>query len=146
MKNNLLNPTKTQIKQRNQLWAEALIKNKKKATGGMYKNGGRCCLAVAQNVAKECGVEIPDDPNDEGYIDKDAFPHQNVIDFFGWDGVNPDLVYPITGGISEYCASDLNDGECFSANGSNGMSHKRIAECVLNTFVHPKKPKWTFTI
>tara|TARA_R110002167_G_scaffold98020_3_gene258258 strand:- start:1334 stop:1771 length:438 start_codon:yes stop_codon:yes gene_type:complete len=140
---NLLNPTKAQIKYRNRLWSAALRKNKKKATSCMYDEvGGRCCLAVAQDVAIQQGVHIPDDELDAGYEDKESYPHENVEKFFGWDSFTPTLLTSNAGGDS---APDLNDAVRFS-NGVKewGMTHKRIAECVDNTFVHPKNPKWTF--
>ena len=136
MKKNLLNPTPSQIKYRNRLWADALLKNKKKATHCMRDGkGGSCCLAVASTVAKNAGVNIPKDPEDSGYYDYENFPHDNVVQFFGWDIEDPLLIKP--DGERE-CASILNDDNKYSINGSNGMSHKKIAECVMNTFVNPK--------
>jgi hypothetical protein len=141
MKNTLLNPTPAQVKHRNRLWAKALVKNKKKSVGKMYCNGGRCCLAVAQNVAIECGVDIP-----KNYDDDDV-PHEFVAKFFGWSRRNPILSFPRKENfIDEGQASELNDDNLYSKNGSHGMPHKKIAECVLNTFVHPSKKKWSFTI
>jgi hypothetical protein len=144
---NLFNPTEGQIKRRNRLWAQALLKNKKKAICQMYENGGRCCLAVAQDVAIECGVDIPKNYDDDG------MPHNLVAKFFGWDGGNPSLFFPRKDFISPQKtftdrthASELNDDNVYSQNGSHGVSHKKIAECVLNTFVHPSKKKWSFTI
>ena len=119
---NLYNPTPAQIKYRNRLWAEALKKNRKKAKNAMYRNGGRCCLAVAQNVAIEHGVDV--DKRKCGDV-----PHEEVARFFGWGSVTPYLLTP-TGAIRT--ASDINDGY----NGEE-LSHAKIAECVLNTFVHP---------
>lgn len=137
---NLLNPTPQQVKIRNRMWAEALIKNKKKTTGKMYCDGGRCCLAVAQNVAIANGVDIP--KNYENY----GFPHNDVVQFFGWDNENPRLFIATQFGLSSIEASDLNDEKIYSANGSLGMSHKKISQCVMNTFVHPSKKKWSFQI
>ena len=58
-KTDLLNPTPAQVKHRNRLWVDALLKNKRKARGEMYNhNRGRCCLAVAQDVAYSCGLDI----------------------------------------------------------------------------------------
>jgi hypothetical protein len=147
MKKQLFDPTPAQVKHRNRLWADALLKNKKKAIGLMYFNGGRCCLAVAQNVAIECGVDIPKNYDDSG------MPHEFVAKFFGWGDINPALFFPRKNFISpkktftdKTQASGLNDNNDYSQNGSNGMSHKKIAECVLNTFVHPSKKEWSFKI
>ena len=41
-KTDLLNPTPAQVKHRNRLWVDALLKNKRKARGEMYCDGGRC--------------------------------------------------------------------------------------------------------
>jgi hypothetical protein len=141
MKQELLNPTLQQIKHRNRLWVEALRKNKKKAKGEMYDgHGGRCCLAVAQDVAMANGVELDEDDFD------DAEPHVCVSEFFGWGSVNPSLFIPSKseGNIKENAVL-LND-EWENGTPTLGMSHKRIAECVENTFVHPSKKKWSFTV
>lgn len=113
---NLLNPTKAQIKHRNELWAKALQENEKKAVGVMYDGeGGRCCLAVAQDVAVSCGLEL------EFGIDS-FLPDVNTTKFFGWNDIIPLLDYA-KGGHKH--ASLLNDG---------GASHKQIAGMVLRTF------------
>jgi hypothetical protein len=138
---NLLNPTPQQIKYRNQLWADALMKNKKKATGDMYDNGGRCCLAVAQDVAIKCGVDAL-----RGDEFVDGTPDMDVARFFGWATNTPDLCIPSDGGSSTESAVELNDSTTYSFGTSNGMSHKKIAECVLNTFVHPKNKVWSFKL
>jgi len=135
---NLLNPTKAQIKYRNRLWATALRKNKKKARGRMCEAGGRCCLAVAQDVAIAHGVEVDDEYDECEYI-----PFESVGDFFGWETNIPNFKLP-DGTVEE--SAYVNDSNIYNANGSKGMSHKRIAECVENTFVHPKTPKWTFKL
>jgi hypothetical protein len=142
MKTDLLKPTKAQIKNRNRLWAEALRKNNKKAKECMYDgNGGRCCLAVAQDVATEKGVKIPED-----YEVDEGEPHSYVSDFFGWNTTNPTLVIPREGSfLDQECAVTLND-DWDNGTPTRGMSHKRIAECVENTFVHPSKKKWSFTV
>lgn len=149
-KNSLLDPTPAQIKHRNRLWVDALMKNKKKATGTMYKpDGGRCCLAVAQDVAKSCGVQF-DETGDDG------FPEFEVSQFFGWGDKNPTLHLPNGAKLN---AADINDGSMdleeklpktiksdvkFGAKAKEkGLSHKEIAICVLNTFVRPSKKKWT---
>lgn len=150
-KNSLLEPTPAQVKVRNRMWAEALIENKRKARDGMYnKNGGRCCLAVAQDVAISCGLEIED--KDAG----DGFPVSEVADFFGWGTTNPHLELPHGRTL---CASEINDGDsdldeklpkgtkCDIQFGTKaykkGLSHKEISLCVLNTFVRPSKKVWT---
>ena len=133
---NLLNPTPQQVKLRNKMWADALRKNKKKATNSMYDNGGRCCLAVAQNVASACGVNVDKSGSN-------SQPDDLVGDFFGWYSDNPYLDLP---NETSQEAATVNDDDRYAANGSRGMSHKRIAECVENTFVHPSKKKWTFKL
>lgn len=146
MKTDLLKPTKAQIKNRNRLWAEALRKNNKKAKECMYDgNGGRCCLAVAQDVATEKGVKIP-----EEYEVDEGSPHSYVADFFGWDTTNPILFIPraceiFTKNNAQENAMALND-DWDNGTPTRGMSHKRIAECVENTFVHPSKKKWSFNV
>lgn len=138
---NLLNPTPAQIKYRNRLWADALMKNKRKANGWMCDSkGGRCCLKVAEDVAIACGVKVD---RFDSYT-----PHDNVSDFFGWKENNPHLELP-NGETEE--AAGINDG-VMSKHTTNknilkhGVTHKKIAECVMNTFVHPSKKKWTFKL
>ena len=125
---NLLNPTPAQAKYRNRLWAKALRENKRKARRTMKDlHGGRCCLRVAEDVAIECGVEIK--------LRKSKLPSYKVSCFFGWGAFNvPSLNLP-DGTIMS--AAEINDdlNDC-------GLSHKQIAECVENTFVHPKNQKW----
>lgn len=138
---NLLSPTVAQVKFRAKLWVEALRKNPRKATGAMYKNSGRCCLAVAQDVAKECGVSI-------GSEDEN-FPTENVRKFFGWESRTPELfVLRDDGTVDSECSVDLNDGlNCGKVKyDTKGLSHKQIAECVGNTFIHPSKKKFSFKI
>lgn len=148
MKTTLLNPTPAQVKHRNRLWVEALLKNKRKARGEMYnQDGGRCCLAVAQDVAISCGLDI-------GYKkNSDSFPHNNVADFFGWGNTNPWLKVVINDKIIDHQASSLNDGGDWDGMdisnqkiADKGLSHKQISECVMNTFVHPSKPKQSFKL
>jgi hypothetical protein len=148
MKNkNLLDPTPAQIKHRNRLWAEALLKNKRKARGEMYSNkGGRCCLAVAQDVAISCGVEV--------YGVSDDLPDDDVCAFFGWDDNNPFLTAVVNGEAKRNAASALNDGTEYVGSvvindkkiKDKGLSHKQISELVMNTFVHPNKVKQSFKI
>lgn len=144
-KTDLYNPTRAQIKYRNRLWANALLANKKKARTEMYdEHGGRCCLAVAQDVAISCGVENIDKKVNTQY------PHMSVASFFGWDSNVPDLKYKDVDGFE--CteeAAQLNDGILNTMDvkfKDKGLSHKQIAECVLNTFVRPANPKYTFKV
>ena len=150
MKTNLLKPTPAQVKHRNRLWVNALLENKRKARRGMHDNdGGRCCLAVAQDVAIACGAL-----DSSLRKDNDTFPHESVCEFFGWGTNNPKLKVKINGKIVEEEASTLNDGHTDFAGceikdpkmNKKGLSHKQIAECVLNTFVRPSKPKQSFKI
>lgn len=145
MKNDLLNPTPAQIKSRNRKWAEALLLNKRKARNMMKDcEGGRCCLDVAQEVAISCGLVV-DKAERSAYL-----PTDSVRSFFGWGNENPPLILP---NGKEVGASEINDGKAtftkFTQNNQfkeTGLPHKKIAECVLNTFVHPKKQKWTFKL
>jgi hypothetical protein len=150
-KTNLLNPTPAQIKHRNRLWVDALMKNKRKARGEMYNhNRGRCCLAVAQDVAYSCGLDIERKAGDGN------FPHDSVGEFFGWDTNIPLLTVVMNGKPRAMAASTLNDGlgnetdpDVLVHNAKlihKGLSHKQIAECVLNTYVHPTKIKQSFKI
>jgi hypothetical protein len=146
-KKDLLNPTPAQVKSRNRLWAEALLKNKRKARGEMYGDkGGRCCLAVAQDVAISCGLEV-----DRVY---DSLPADAVGMFFGWDSDNPSLTVVVDGETERNVASALNDGAAYVGSVAikdkkireKGLSHKQISEIVMNTFVHPSKVKQSFKI
>ena len=146
-KKNLLDPTPAQIKSRNRLWAEALLKNKRKARGEMYGDkGGRCCLAVAQDVAISCGVEVV------GVYD--SLPTDDVCMFFGWGADNPMLTVVVDGVTERNVASALNDGRPIIGSApikdkkivEKGLSHKQISELVMNTFVHPSKIKQSFKI
>lgn len=146
-KKDLLNPTPAQVKYRNRLWAEALLKNKRKARQEMYDGkGGRCCLAVAQDVAISCGVEV------DGVYD--GLPADDVCKFFGWGFNNPSLTAVVNGEIKSNAASALNDGPPTIGTTlikdkkivEKGLSHKQISELVMNTFVHPSKIKQSFKI
>jgi hypothetical protein len=146
-KKDLLNPTPAQVKHRNRLWAEALLKNKRKARIRMYSNkGGRCCLAVAQDVAISCGMEV-----DGVHY---SLPADAVGMFFGWDSNNPFLTVVVNGETKRNTASALNDGtpsiDCTFIKDKKikekGLSHKQISELVMNTFVHPSKIKQSFKI
>lgn len=142
---NLLTPTPAQIKFRAKLWVDALRNNKRKATGKMYAcKGGRCCLAVAQDVAISCGVPA----NKEG---DDSFPDDKVRRFFGWTSKTPDLVVLKSDDeeVGVECSVDLNDGVPDSFNRkfkTKGLSHNQIAECVENTFIRPSKKEFSFKI
>ena len=150
-KTDLLNPTPAQVKHRNRLWVDALLKNKRKARGEMYNhNRGRCCLAVAQDVAYSCGLDIERKAGDG------SFPDDSVCEFFGWGANNPRLTVVMNGVHKVMPASTLNDGLGDETDSdlvvhdaklnSKGLSHKQIAECVLNTFVRPTKIKQSFKI
>lgn len=144
-KKNLLNPTPAQVVYRNRLWAQALLANHDKEgknKSSMYNNGRRCCLAVAQDVAHQCGL-----PNYKGF--HSSYPHRDVARFFGWLKTAPMLnVQRKDKTIKAESAIDLNDG-VISANKKyhlHGLSHRQIAECVMNTYVHPSKPKFSFSV
>lgn len=148
-KTNLLNPTPAQIKHRNRLWAKALLQNDRKARGEMHDiHGGRCCLAVAQDVAIQHGVFDPSLRK----ID-DSFPHDAVCRFFGWKTNNPSLKVNVDDKFVQEEASTLNDGDINFAGidienskiRRKGLSHKQIAECVLNTFVR-SEPNQSFKV
>lgn len=146
-KKDLLNPTPAQVKYRNRLWTEALLKNNRKARGEMYDSkGGRCCLAVAQDVAASCGVSI---------VGKDdSFPTHEVSKFFGWTNCEPELTVMFDGKATMISAASLNDGTSHIDStfikdkkiSRKGLSHKQISELVMNTFVHPSKVKQSFKI
>jgi hypothetical protein len=137
---NPTNPTPQQVVYRNRLLAEALRKNPKKATGQMRKGGGRCCLQVAEDVAISCGLDI------ERSISDDAYPHYEVSAFFGWSDVKDNIFKcPIGDKIESKEPAELNDNTWYNGK-AKGLPHSKIAECVENTFVHPKNPKWSFTI
>jgi hypothetical protein len=113
----------------------------------MYgEKGGRCCLAVAQDVAISCGVEV------DGVYD--GLPDNDVAEFFGWDSDNPSLTVVVNGEIKRDAASALNDGTTSIGSApikdkkikEKGLSHKQISELVMNTFVHPSKVKQSFEI
>lgn len=141
----LLSPTPAQVKFRNRKWVEALIKNKRKARSQMYDcKGSRCCLAVAQDVAHELGLE-----NYKGY--SDGVPHPNVAKFFGWDSNQPSLNIMSNKKWIEMSAVELNDGIDYLETKNRkfqklGLSHGQIAECVLNTFVRPSRKKASFSL
>jgi len=133
-KKDLLNPTPAQVKYR-------------KARGEMYDDkGGRCCLAVAQDVAISCGVEVV------GVYD--GLPAEDVCVFFGWERDNPVLTAVVNGETKRNVASALNDGPRYVGSVAikdrkikeRGLSHKQISELVMNTFVHPSKIKQSFKI
>lgn len=129
-------------RKRAQLWAKALRESKRKNRNEMRDDkGGRCCLAVACDVAYANGLERTAATESLG------MPSTIVKEWFGWEYINPKLKLP--GGIKEN-ASAINDG----SDGYNdlnhthipkrGYTHKQIAEMVLNTFVR-KKSKWQVT-
>jgi hypothetical protein len=109
--------------------------------------GGRCCLAVAQDVAISCGVEVD-------FIDYDSLPADDVVEFFGWGSNNPFLTAVVSGETKRNVASALNDGTDHVGSvvindkkiKDKGLSHKQISELVMNTFVHPNKVKQSFKI
>ena len=134
---NLKKPTEAQIKYRNRLWAKALLENKKKARKRMCNlAGGACCLMVAERVARENGLSV------RKSTVTTKTPKGSVAAFFGWEGVNPLLAIPSK---SMERASSVNDYLYYNKK-HNGLPHRLIAECVLNTFVHPAKKKWSFKL
>lgn len=163
---NFLNPTPAQIKYRNRLWAEELIKNRRKAIGLMTdEHGGRCCLKVAEDLFFKIAKEKKYDLTMVSYNSSPTMPGNYVSSFFGWDSSNRKIfkdpsifknrdAHSIH--LKQYSASQpilLIDGRnsrykkrkyalASKLNDSCKMSHKKIAECVLNTLVHPSKPKW----
>lgn len=94
--------------------------------------GGHCCL----NVAQECGINLGSKSQKASI--KDIIPTTQTKRFFGWDESNALLVVP--NGHNKIQAALLNDG---SSLGHLPTPHKIIAECVMNTFVHPKKQRWS---
>jgi len=138
----LTKPTPRQIVDRNRALANELIANKRKGIMTMRNShGGRCCLQVAEDYAISCGLKIK-------RSDKTACePETAVGNFFGWDVPNPQLITP---NGKTYLASSLNDGvdnEWKNKHLENkGLPHKHVAECFLNTYVTPKRPKWSFKL
>lgn len=111
-------------KHRNELWAKALEANTKKARGKMYGvNGGRCCLAVAQDVAIENGLTLPSERDEHLVVTPE------VAKWFGWENQNPILIYKDG---KEASAAYMND----YINGK-GLEHVEIARCVRETFCKP---------
>ena len=106
--------------------------------------------AVAQDVAYSCGLDIEKKAGDGN------FPHYSVGEFFGWGTNVPRLTVVLNGKPKVVAASVLNDGLSGETDSdavahdekirTKGLSHKQIAECVLNTFVHPTKIKQSFKI
>ena len=142
MSKSLTNPSRGQIIHRNRQLANALMENKRKATMTMRDDqNGRCCLQVAEDYAISCGLPIDRSPKDA------CEPCAGVGKFFGWDCPNPFLITP---NGTTYIASTLNDGaESQWKNKqweNKGLSHKKIAECILNTYVTTKRPKWSFEL
>lgn len=144
MSKDLTKPTPNQIVHRHRELAKHLFANKRKARGKLRDDsGGRCCLGVAEDYAISCGLKIERSPagNSE--------PPEEVGQFFGWtsDEANPELVAPDG---NKYTASELNDGlgEEYgkTKHEVKGLTHAQIAECFINTFVTPKRPKWSFTL
>ena len=138
---NLLKPTEGQIKTRNRLWANALS-NSRKTGGKMYDGkGSRCCLAVAQDIAIQHGININKKNNN-------FKPDVLVSKFFGWGKTVPNLIVNVGGKPKKIGAVDINDGYInfrTIKDQKKGLAHAQIGECVLNTFVRPKSPKFTFS-
>lgn len=125
-------PTKAQKIERAQRWVTALQNNKRKAVEEMKDNkGGRCCLAVAQDVAIKVGGICLIDPSN-------LMPEGETIKWFGWGPSTPLLRTPNGATID---ASELNDG----TNGIKPLTHKQIAECVIATFINPDH-RFTFQL
>ena len=142
MSKDLTHPTPAQIVHRNRQLAKALMENKRKATMQMRDDqSGRCCLQVAEDYAISCGLPVDRSSKDA------CEPCTDVGDFFGWGCSNPMLITP---NGTCYLASTLNDGAEYEWKNkqweSKGLSHKKVAECFLNTYVTPKRPKWSFKL
>lgn len=142
--------TPARIKERNEAWAKALDINEAKARRLMRDGDGRCCLAVAEDVAVELGYK--------GSRGGCICPHSDLGAFFGWFGfhglrgrfVIPILKRPPARGKGENLASNLNDGvhlqdaaRC-ARFADDGLTHKEIAECVRHTFCGSEEP-WSFS-
>lgn len=153
---NPLNPTKRQKQYRNRLWAEALTNNTRKTRGRMKDTaGGRCCLRVAEDLA----LKMLPVTYTEKYTRGKQFPGIMVSEFFGWDQYShnssiPLLVIPkkddcSKSGYMERTAADVNDNGFIHLNSNKykkGLPHSKIAECVMNTYVHPSRVEWTFEL
>ena len=113
-----MKPTPQQIRERNEAWARALEANPKKCVGQMRDGqGGRCCLAVAQDVALKMGMDAPMD------FELPSTPWDEVADWFGWDSVNP---YLETSSGEPMIAAQIND--------EADLPHAEIAKLVRETF------------
>ena len=116
-----------EYKKRAKYWEQGLIENKKKAEGTMYDedNGGRCCLAVAQDIA--CARSKKTKEAIEGNEEVDhEMPHIAVARYFGWKSRNPEI------GHKSICASEHNDGEQALDDRATlkAKTHKQIAKLI----------------
>lgn len=102
-------------KERNKRFIKALRENKVKACETMRgAAGGRCCLAVATDVALS-------DPEGFKLTPETEFnPPEELAEYYGWEARNPTLEVD---GV-EYPASNVNDGK----NGCPEKTHKEIAD------------------
>ena len=105
--------TQEQI-ENNRAFVKALRENKKKAKGVLYgSDGGRCCLGVAFDVAKERGFVNPDT------YSPSFCPPKTMASFYGWNC--EEYSNPLLGGIH---ATEHNDG----VNKTPEKTHKEIAD------------------
>lgn len=104
-------------RKRNEAFVKALKENPRKATMVMRdESGGRCCLCVARDVAKEGGCVLPENEPQFG-------PEKEVGEWFGWN--SPELL--INGvGIGQH-----NDGFC-----ADVLTHKEIAELIEKEYLN----------
>jgi len=149
----LFSPRKGQVVFRNNLWAKRLEENKRKARNTMIdKNGGRCCLRVAEDImVNEFGVKL----SSREFL----LPTKLAHHFFGWESDNmcvPKLIinksndsltasnindtYNLNKSDESLTASDINDK--YKQWTGTGTSHKKIAKYVRNTYVHPKNMRF----
>ena len=117
---------------RNALWAQALEQNRRRTEKRMRsRNGGRCCLCVATDLAIEQGW-VNENKYDYGENKPNNLPSKAVAKAFGWFCTNPTLKDPQSECITAW-ATDLND--------QKHLAHKEIAKWVRHTFCESKGGK-----
>lgn len=96
-------------------WADALENNKRKATGQMRaRNGARCCLCVAEDLAGH-----------RAQVEEDKFPLPKTSEYYGWLWKGAPDNNPNMGAEGATC-SELNDGD--------NLTHKQIAAIVRKEY------------
>lgn len=125
------------ISYRNEEWAKDLENNQIKASGMMRDpEGGRCCLAVAEDAAVRMGYLGVTSIDCNG-IRLNTAPSIALAQFFGWCDPTSAIGYILytpmlkEGSACLVSAATLNDDDKM---GGRGCSHVHIAEYVRRTF------------